>query len=64
MAAKDPAVLARVVTAAFGQRRKMLRNTLKGILGDAGFSALAIDPTRRAEDLAVDDYVRIANSLS
>lgn len=61
--AKDEAVLARVVTAAFSQRRKMLRNTLKGILNDAGFAALGITPTARAEDLAVDDYVRIANSL-
>lgn len=63
LAARDEATLARVVTAAFSQRRKMLRNTLKGILGDGGFAALGIDPTRRAEDLAVDDYVRIANSL-
>ncbi|MGE5492596.1 MAG: 16S rRNA (adenine(1518)-N(6)/adenine(1519)-N(6))-dimethyltransferase RsmA [Actinomycetota bacterium] len=61
--AKDEAVLSRVVTAAFSQRRKMLRNTLKGILDDAGFTALGITPTARAEDLAVDDYVRIANSL-
>lgn len=63
MLADDEAVLARVVTAAFSQRRKMLRNTLKGILDDAGFAALGVDPTRRAEDLAVDDYVRIANFL-
>ncbi|HJW23360.1 MAG TPA: 16S rRNA (adenine(1518)-N(6)/adenine(1519)-N(6))-dimethyltransferase RsmA [Rhodocyclaceae bacterium] len=61
--ARDEAVLARVVTAAFSQRRKMLRNTLKGILDDAGFTALGITPTARAEDLAVEDYVRIANSL-
>lgn len=61
--ARDEAVLARVVTAAFSQRRKMLRNTLKGILDDAGFAALGITPTARAEDLAVEDYVRIANSL-
>lgn len=61
--ARDEAVLSRVVTAAFSQRRKMLRNTLKGILDDAGFSALGITPTARAEDLAVEDYVRIANSL-
>jgi 16S rRNA (adenine1518-N6/adenine1519-N6)-dimethyltransferase len=63
LTARDHAVLARVVTAAFSQRRKMLRNTLKGILDDAGFAALGITPTLRAEDLAVEDYVRIANSL-
>ncbi len=56
--------LAQVVLKAFAQRRKMLRNTLKGTLDDAGFAALGIDPTRRAEDIPVEDYVRIANYLS
>jgi 16S rRNA (adenine1518-N6/adenine1519-N6)-dimethyltransferase len=42
----------------------MLRNTLKGTLSDVGFAELGIDPTRRAEDLTVDDYVRIANHLT
>lgn len=59
----DEAVFARVVAAAFSQRRKMLRNTLKGIINDAGFAELGIDPTRRAEELAVADYVRLANWL-
>ena len=62
--ASDEAKFAAVVAAAFAQRRKMLRNNLKGILDDAGFSALGIAPTSRAEDLAVDTYVRIANYLS
>ncbi len=61
--AKSQEKLAQVVQAAFSQRRKMLRNTLKGILSDADFVALNIDPTRRAEDIPVDDYVRIANYL-
>jgi 16S rRNA (adenine1518-N6/adenine1519-N6)-dimethyltransferase len=52
--------LQRVVTAAFGQRRKMIRNTLRELLAAEDFSALAIDPTRRAEELALDDFVRIA----
>ncbi|MFC5300044.1 16S rRNA (adenine(1518)-N(6)/adenine(1519)-N(6))-dimethyltransferase RsmA [Azospira restricta] len=64
LAAVDEALLGRVVAAAFAQRRKMLRNNLKGLLGDADYAALAIDPTRRAEDLTVDDYVRIANFLA
>lgn len=59
--AKRQEKLSRVVQTAFSQRRKMLRNTLKGVLSDADFEELGIDPTRRAEDLAVDDYVRIAN---
>lgn len=62
--AKSQEKLAQVVQVAFSQRRKMLRNTLKSILDDAGFAALDIDPTSRAEDLSVDDYVRIANHLS
>ncbi len=61
--AKSHDKLAKVVQAAFSQRRKMLRNTLKGILSDADFVGLNIDPTRRAEDISVDDYVRIANFL-
>lgn len=62
--AKDPGKLAVVVQAAFSQRRKMLRNTLKGIMDDAGFGQLGIAPTRRAEEIGVADYVRIANSLT
>ena len=62
--AKSHDKLAQVVQAAFSQRRKMLRNTLKGVLSDADFVTLNIDPTRRAEDISVDDYVRIANFLS
>jgi len=63
LAADDAAGLQRVVAASFAQRRKMLRNNLKGLLDDAGFGELGIAPTLRAEDLAVADYVRIANYL-
>ena len=62
--AKSLDKLSQVVLSAFSQRRKMLRNTLKGMLDDAGFAALGIDPTRRAEDIPVEGYVRIANYLS
>lgn len=62
--AKDEALLGKVVTAAFGQRRKTLRNTLKGLLDDAGFVALGIDPQLRAENLGVAQFVAIANHLS
>ncbi len=60
----DDATLAQVVAAAFGQRRKMLRNALRTLLTDAEFDELGIAPTLRAEDVAVADYVRIANQLS
>jgi len=52
------------VTAAFAQRRKMLRNNLRGILDDGDYAALDIAPTLRAEDVSVADYVRIANLVS
>ncbi|MDR1995267.1 16S rRNA (adenine(1518)-N(6)/adenine(1519)-N(6))-dimethyltransferase RsmA [Azonexus sp.] len=63
LTAKNPERFARVVQTAFTQRRKMLRNTLKGVLDEAGFNALGISPTLRPEDLAVEDYLRIANYL-
>ncbi|MDP2134166.1 MAG: 16S rRNA (adenine(1518)-N(6)/adenine(1519)-N(6))-dimethyltransferase RsmA [Sulfuritalea sp.] len=62
--AQDPALFAKVVTAAFSQRRKMLRNTLRELIGEADLAALGILPTARAEDIAVADYVRLANTLA
>lgn len=62
--ADDEALFARVVTAAFGQRRKTLRNTLKGLLDDDGFKDLNIDSQHRAENLSVADFVKISNYLS
>jgi len=64
LAARDESRFAALVSAAFAQRRKMLRNNLKGILGDAGFAELGIAPTARAEELSVADYIRLANALS
>ncbi len=61
--ANDEALFAQVVTAAFGQRRKTLRNTLKGLLDDHGFTTLNIDSQLRAENLSVADFVAIANHL-
>ncbi len=62
--AKDENMLAHVVTAAFAQRRKMLRNNLKGLIGEASLSQLGIDPAARAEDVPVESYVSMANWLS
>lgn len=62
--ASDEALFAKVVTAAFGQRRKTLRNTLKGLLDDAGFTALNIDSQLRAENLGVAEFVAISNYLA
>ena len=61
----DRRALERVTAAAFGQRRKMLRSSLRALPGalDA-LAALGIDAQRRAETLGVDDYVRLARTLS
>ena len=61
--AKNEALFAKVVLAAFGQRRKTLRNTLKGLLDDAGFATLNINPQLRAENLSVAQFVSICNYL-
>jgi 16S rRNA (adenine1518-N6/adenine1519-N6)-dimethyltransferase len=62
--ARNPQLLAKVVTSAFGQRRKTLRNTLKGLLNDEGFRQLGIDPQLRAENLSLAEFVSIANHLA
>lgn len=60
----DEALFARVVAAAFSQRRKTLRNTLGGLLKPADFSALGIDAGLRAEALPLADFEAIARHLS
>jgi len=58
-------MLERVTEAAFGQRRKMLRQSLKGLPGALGaLETLGIDPQRRAETLSVKEFVDIARVLS
>ncbi|MDO9225840.1 MAG: 16S rRNA (adenine(1518)-N(6)/adenine(1519)-N(6))-dimethyltransferase RsmA [Pseudomonadota bacterium] len=57
-------VFADVVARAFGQRRKTLRNTLKGLVDPALFEELGIDPIRRGETLSVAEFARLANRLS
>jgi 16S rRNA (adenine1518-N6/adenine1519-N6)-dimethyltransferase len=54
--------LERVTEAAFGQRRKMLRQSLKPLGGEALLDTVQIDPTRRAETLSVAEFVRLANA--
>ena len=57
--------LEKVTEAAFGQRRKMLRQSLKGLPGALeALDALGIDPTRRAETLSVAEFVALARGLS
>ncbi|MDD5179663.1 MAG: 16S rRNA (adenine(1518)-N(6)/adenine(1519)-N(6))-dimethyltransferase RsmA [Gallionellaceae bacterium] len=56
-------LFAEIVVAAFGQRRKTLRNTLKNYLDENGFEQLGIDPQLRAENLGVAEFARIADFL-
>ncbi len=58
---QDEALFAEVVMAAFGQRRKTLRNTLRGHLAEEGFAQLGIDAQLRAENLGWLEFARIAN---
>ena len=60
----DPALFARIVAAAFGQRRKTLRNALSALCDERALENAAIDPAARGETLAVTDFVRLANALS
>ncbi|HWS03855.1 MAG TPA: rRNA adenine N-6-methyltransferase family protein, partial [Gammaproteobacteria bacterium] len=58
---RDEALFARVVQLAFGQRRKTLRNTLKGLLDDTDYAALGINPQIRAEQLDLASFAQLAD---
>lgn len=61
----DRAALSAVTAAAFGQRRKMLRASLKslGVPADALLDAAGVTPTARAEEIDIPGFVRLANTL-
>jgi 16S rRNA (adenine1518-N6/adenine1519-N6)-dimethyltransferase len=65
LAPADPATLQRVTAAAFNQRRKMLRGSLKAVSAEpqALCAAAGIDPTARAEALGVADFCALARVL-
>jgi 16S rRNA (adenine1518-N6/adenine1519-N6)-dimethyltransferase len=58
----NEATLRRVVQASFAQRRKTLRNNLKGIIDAPELEALGIDPAARAETLEISHFIEIANA--
>lgn len=62
----DPAVLARVTAAAFNQRRKMLRASLRGLdpAIEARLERLGIPPTARAEEIDLEAFCRLARDLA
>ncbi|MBL3572678.1 16S rRNA (adenine(1518)-N(6)/adenine(1519)-N(6))-dimethyltransferase RsmA [Rhodovulum sulfidophilum] len=62
----DPAVLERVVAAAFGQRRKMLRSSLKGLAPEIEdlLRMAGIAPTERAEQIPLEGFCALARALA
>ncbi|OGS91787.1 MAG: 16S rRNA (adenine(1518)-N(6)/adenine(1519)-N(6))-dimethyltransferase [Gallionellales bacterium GWE2_58_10] len=60
---RNEKLFAEIVGAAFGQRRKTLRNTLRGYLNEENFAQLGIDAQLRAENLSVTEFASVANHL-
>lgn len=62
----DPAVLSRVTAAAFNQRRKMLRSSLKGLHPqiEAMLEQVGIPPTARAEEIGLEKFCALARALA
>jgi len=58
----DPGWFRQIVTHAFSQRRKTLRNSLRDLASPVQMEAAGIDPSLRTECLSVDDFARLANS--
>ena len=65
LAPADPVLLERVASAAFGQRRKMLRQSMRGLTPDPTglLAAAGIVETRRAEELSVAEFAALARAL-
>ncbi len=59
----DRADLQRVVQAAFAQRRKTLRNNLKGLIDGGALEELNIDPSARAETLTLPQFIAITRAI-
>ena len=62
--AEDISILERVVSEAFNQRRKTLRNSLKRVIDSENLIKLEIDPTLRPEQITIEQFVRIANFVN
>ena len=56
--------LEKITQAAFGQRRKMLRQSLKALGGEALLDKAGIDPTARPEELRIEDFAALARALA
>jgi 16S rRNA (adenine1518-N6/adenine1519-N6)-dimethyltransferase len=62
--ARDEALFARVVQAAFSQRRKTLRNATRGLADDRAFTAAGIDAGRRGETLSVSEFIALTEAIA
>jgi 16S rRNA (adenine1518-N6/adenine1519-N6)-dimethyltransferase len=60
----DTALFARIVAAAFGQRRKTLRNALAGLLSAEQIRAAGVDPGARAETLEAEQFGQLALAVA
>ncbi len=64
VAISDPALHARIVAAAFSQRRKRISNSLRGLADTALLARCGLDPGARAEQLSVTDFAHLANGVA
>lgn len=64
LSVNDPALFAVLVREAFNQRRKTISNALSKMVPKALWEEMNFDATRRPEEIAVDEYVKLANQLS
>jgi 16S rRNA (adenine1518-N6/adenine1519-N6)-dimethyltransferase len=62
--ARDEALFAKVVAAAFSQRRKTLRNAVRALVDEDAFRAAGIDPQRRGETLSVREFIALADAAA
>jgi 16S rRNA (adenine1518-N6/adenine1519-N6)-dimethyltransferase len=60
--AADDDLFARIVGAAFSQRRKTLRNAVRALVDEGGFRTAGIDPRRRGETLSVREFIALADA--
>lgn len=64
LTARDETLFARIVLAAFSQRRKTLRNAVRGLAEEEDFARAGVDPGRRGETLSVAEFVALADSAA
>ncbi|MFT5259688.1 MAG: 16S rRNA (adenine1518-N6/adenine1519-N6)-dimethyltransferase [Gammaproteobacteria bacterium] len=55
--------LAQIVGSAFGQRRKTLRNAIKGLVSEEQILSVGLDPKKRPENLSVEDFLSLASCV-